>query len=455
MNCANHPEVERAAFCQNCGKPLCRECMKTVGSAVYCEPCLEAKLAGANPAAAGPSVHYDGVTGSVRSTGPAGASSYNGLTGSVQYTASGVPLPPAPGPNPILAGLLGFIPGVGAMFNGQFVKAVAHIVIFGVLVSLADKAAFFGILITGWVFYQVFDAYQTAKARRDGEPLPDPFGLNTLGDRIGIHRFASTYAGVAQPSAPGFAGQPAPEASPASASAPAASSAAGSGAGPMPFTPVSPDPFAASGYAYNAYGAAAPYGSATGYAPGPGAYGAPAYDPYPMVPLPASGHPLPIGAIVLIALGVFFMLGSMDIFSTRWLGGGWPFLLIGLGAWILIRRLQHMGGLQGDGSAAHRWHVLRALCFPVWVILLTGVLQLLDSWHVLSWDVGWAFYLIVWGVLVLAMRTATAQMQQEAFAAAQAQAVSGQATTQAGPAAASDAQPAAEQPSDAPTFEGR
>ena len=47
MNCANHPDRERVAFCQNCGKPLCQECTRTVGSAVYCEPCLAAKLAGA------------------------------------------------------------------------------------------------------------------------------------------------------------------------------------------------------------------------------------------------------------------------------------------------------------------------------------------------------------------------------------------------------------------------
>ena len=35
MNCANHPDRERVAFCQNCGKPLCQECTRTVGSAVY------------------------------------------------------------------------------------------------------------------------------------------------------------------------------------------------------------------------------------------------------------------------------------------------------------------------------------------------------------------------------------------------------------------------------------
>ncbi len=88
--------------------------------------------------------------------------------------------------HPVLAGLLGFIPGVGAMYNGQFVKALAHVLIFAVFVSLSDKSFVFGLLVAAWVFYQVFDAAQTAKARRDGLPLPNPFGLNDLGTRLGM-----------------------------------------------------------------------------------------------------------------------------------------------------------------------------------------------------------------------------------------------------------------------------
>jgi hypothetical protein len=78
-----------------------------------------------------------------------------------------------------------FIPGVGAMYNGQFVKALAHVLIFAVFVSLSDKSLVFGLLVAAWIFYQVFDAAQTAKARRDGLPLPNPFGLNDLGSRLG------------------------------------------------------------------------------------------------------------------------------------------------------------------------------------------------------------------------------------------------------------------------------
>ena len=118
--------------------------MRSVGGVIYCEPCLAARLSSARPA-------------------PCRA----GLTGLHAH--------------PVLAGLLGFIPGVGAMYNGQFVKALAHVLIFAVFVSLSDKSFVFGLLVAAWIFYQVFDAAQTAKARRDGLPLPNPFGLNDLG----------------------------------------------------------------------------------------------------------------------------------------------------------------------------------------------------------------------------------------------------------------------------------
>src|SRR5271163_2741885 len=166
MNCANHPDREHSAFCQNCGKPLCQECTRVVGSAVFCEPCLAAKLAGTG-APAGPAADNSGFA-----AGP---------------DAFGVRYNPTPGaPNPGLAALLGLIPGVGAMYNGQYAKGVVHLIVFAILVSLADEHGIFGLFIAGWMCYQVIEAYHTAKARRDDTPLPNPFGLNDLGERLGF-----------------------------------------------------------------------------------------------------------------------------------------------------------------------------------------------------------------------------------------------------------------------------
>ena len=114
-------------------------------------------------------------------------------------------------PSPSAAAVLGLIPGVGAMYNGQFIKGLVHVVIFAVLVSAAHVYGVFGIFIAAWMVYQSFEAYHTAKARRDGMPLPDPLGLNEvgnwinpgLGDRIRGRRAGPAGQALGQPQAQG------------------------------------------------------------------------------------------------------------------------------------------------------------------------------------------------------------------------------------------------------------
>ena len=43
------------------------------------------------------------------------------------------------GASPGLAFLLGFIPGVGAIYNGQYAKAFVHVIIFSLLISVLDS----------------------------------------------------------------------------------------------------------------------------------------------------------------------------------------------------------------------------------------------------------------------------------------------------------------------------
>jgi hypothetical protein len=92
------------------------------------------------------------------------------------YTAPAVPdLTPAyeTGAHPALALILGFIPGVGAIYNGQYAKGLIHAVVFGLLVSIVSSMhgplePLFGLLIGAWVFYMAFEAYHTARKRRYG-----------------------------------------------------------------------------------------------------------------------------------------------------------------------------------------------------------------------------------------------------------------------------------------------
>lgn len=288
MNCANHPDTAVVAYCQQCGKPLCAQCVRPVSGHIYCETCLAARL-GVPPA---------GVPGAQV---PPGVAGFN--------------VPPVPGaPNPGLAAFLGFIPGVGAMYNGQFVKALVHVLAFAVLVSLANQYDIFLLFVFAWVFYQVFDAHQTAKARRDGLPLPDPFGLNDLGQKLGMQ--PTQVPPAANPNAPNV---------PPMAGVPPASS----------YGSVPPQP---------PYGAVPPQG-----APYSAPYGAPPAPPIaqePPVPASAS-NAAPVGAIILIALGLMFLLQSLGVLGSWWIGHSWPWILIAIGAWLLFRRLNDpTGGAQ-------------------------------------------------------------------------------------------------------------
>ncbi len=55
----------------------------------------------------------------------------------------------------------------------------------------------------------------------------------------------------------------------------------------------------------------------------------------------------PIGAMVLIALGLLFLLGQLDVFNGRLFEFTWPLLLIALGVWLIVRRL---GDSQGGSK---------------------------------------------------------------------------------------------------------
>jgi TM2 domain-containing membrane protein YozV len=227
-------------------------------------------------------------------------------------------------PSPSAAAVLGLIPGVGAMYNGQFVKGLIHVVIFAVLVSAAHLYGVFGIFIAAWIVYQSFEAYHTAKARQDGMPLPDPLGLNELGNMIN--------PGARGPY-PGPPGQ-----------GPVGQSPAGQGTG---------EPVGQTGQASTASGYQTPYQQGpyqqTPYqqAPYQTAYQGPFTPPVPPVPpVPQVGwrRREPIGAIVLIGLGMLFLLGQLDIFSGRLVEYTWPVLLIALGVWLIVRRFGETQG---------------------------------------------------------------------------------------------------------------
>ena len=299
MDCVNHSGVAATAYCQNCGKALCGACVKTApGGQILCEPCWIAWHSVQQP-----------FTGSY-------------ATGS---------------PNPAVAAALGILPGVGAMYNGQFVKGFVHVFIFAVLVSTASHYGVFGLFIAAWVVYQSFEAYHVAKARRDGQPLPDPLGLNEISNWLNFGGRAQTPPPPPPGTAPG-----APAAVNPGPDVPFSSTGAGYQA-PGQQTPPWQTPYQAPGQGPGPF---PPFGGPGGFgAPGGiGGPGGPFGPGFPPMPRGSRWRREPVGAVVLIALGLMFLLGKLDLFSGRVFEFTWPLLLIGVGVWMVVRHVQDSQG---------------------------------------------------------------------------------------------------------------
>jgi len=132
------------------------------------------------------------------------------------------------------------IPGVGAVYNGQYAKGLIHVVIFGLAISLmrsgaaSDFEPLFGLMISCFWFYMAFEAYHTAKRRRAG---------------LAVDEFSSIF------------------------------------------------------------------------------------------PLQGGAARIPVGPIVLIALGVLFLLSNLEIIDMRRLLRFWPALLIVMGIYMIYARV--------------------------------------------------------------------------------------------------------------------
>jgi len=379
-------DPQRVGFCQDCGKPLTQDTLRTVGTGVFCEPCLVARV------------------GSTAST-PA-------YTTVPPYTA----VPPRPvsssEPSPVLAAILGVIPGVGAMYNGQFAKGIVHLAIFAVLVSLTDNYDIFGFFVAGWLFYMSFEAYHTAVARRDGLPLPNAFGFNDIGERMGFGKSWGNMNPVKASSSSMPPVSPSPTQAPNPATGPAYATA--------PTVPVGTAPDWVGYVPPTAFGsrAASPEATAAamadqihaqalrdagfGHAPysqtstGSSYAYDPATAPTTSAVLLPTGRHFPTGAIWLIALGVLILMANL---LPDWkLTAQWwpPIFLAGLAVWLFTRRL-HSGA--------------RLVCIIRWPIILM-VLAILLALHAaylpITIGLTTSILLIAFGALLLLERMAGA-----------------------------------------------
>jgi hypothetical protein len=51
----------------------------------------------------------------------------------------------------------------------------------------------------------------------------------------------------------------------------------------------------------------------------------------------------PIGAIVLILLGMLFLFNTLGFFNFGWVSHGWPLIIVGIAVWLLLRNSGRLG----------------------------------------------------------------------------------------------------------------
>lgn len=130
-----------AVYCRSCGKPLTEDEKAAKPGRIACSTCM--------PAPAAPPPQPAAVYGPPPVT---------------------LAQPLKPGVSPGLAFLLGLIPGVGAIYNGQYAKGIIHALVFGLLISinqsgLGELEPLGALATVAWYIYMPFEAYHTARKR--------------------------------------------------------------------------------------------------------------------------------------------------------------------------------------------------------------------------------------------------------------------------------------------------
>jgi hypothetical protein len=70
--------------------------------------------------------------------------------------------------NPWLAFVLGWVPGLGAVYNGEYIKALVHVAIFAGLITVNAHGAdqpLWGLLLAAFICYMPVEAFIVARDR--------------------------------------------------------------------------------------------------------------------------------------------------------------------------------------------------------------------------------------------------------------------------------------------------
>jgi hypothetical protein len=136
-------------YCRACGRALAQTEVHQAHGALYCKEHV--------PLESTPSSPYNPSPYAAAAPGPIG----NG------------------GISPGLAFVLGFIPGVGAIYNGQYAKGLVHVAVVGMLISILNAdipdryEPLVALMLVAFWAYMPFEAFHTARHRQLGLPVDE------------------------------------------------------------------------------------------------------------------------------------------------------------------------------------------------------------------------------------------------------------------------------------------
>lgn len=141
MKCAFHPMNLAGVRCSSCDRSLCTACDHRIKGYPYCQDCIVA-----------------------------------GVEMLRRKTEAGEPVRSREEKSPLAALLLGLVPGLGAAYNGQPVKALVHFMLTAGFWTLADvfhSSLEVTCALAGLAFYvySLYDAFRSAQRQRTGADL--------------------------------------------------------------------------------------------------------------------------------------------------------------------------------------------------------------------------------------------------------------------------------------------
>ncbi len=158
MRCHYHAEEEAIGACAMCGHPLCETCTQERDRVFYCDSCLVEKEGTGNNQTPGdipkitlPAGEYDRAPRAETGNDPASKSKRPGTAALLSI----------------------FIPFTGQIYNNQFAKALTFLLLFISSIILTQKShpmeGLFGVIAAFIYFYQIYDAYKTARGIKESE----------------------------------------------------------------------------------------------------------------------------------------------------------------------------------------------------------------------------------------------------------------------------------------------